>query len=194
MKQLISAVAISVAASTMAVGVQAAGHPWKAHAAPYDFVFENEFDTHQQTRRTQAGGLSGFLYIKYTGAMTTDGLPVAHHGDCAVVVCDVGWLLNGTAAVGAFLHPVEGDHPVWLVDRRDIPQPGAYAHFHWLGDMPASPGEIRDGYLIELQAVKSFCFVHHLTAETGTCEARHGVAVRSGIDIATHLNIVTSAP
>ena len=59
MKQLISAIAISVAASTMAVGAQAAGYPWKDHAAPYAFVFANEIDTHQQTRETQAGGLSG---------------------------------------------------------------------------------------------------------------------------------------
>ena len=126
--------------------------------------------------------------------MTTDGLPVAQHGDCAVVACDVGWLMNGIPAVAAFLYHVEGDHPVWLVDRRDIPQPGAYAHFHWLGDMPASAGETRNGYLLELQAVKSFCFIHHAAAEIGTCEARNGVAVRSGIDIATHLNIVASAP
>ena len=194
MKQLISAIAISVVGSTMAVGAQAAGYPWKDHAAPYAFVFANEIDTHQQTRTTQAGGLSGFLYVQYTGAVTTDGLPVAQHGDCAVVACDVGWLMNGIPAVAAFLYHVESDHPVWLVDRRDIPQPGAYAHFHWLGDMPASAGETRNGYLLELQAVKSFCFIHHAAAEIGTCEARNGVAVRSGIDIATHLNIVASAP
>ncbi len=60
--------------------------------------------------------------------------------------------------------------------------------------MPASAGETRNGYLLELQAVKSFCFIHHGGTETGTCEARNGVAVRSGIDIATHLNIVASAP
>ena len=66
MKQLLSVIAISVAASTIAVGAQAAGYPWKDHAAPYVFVFGNEIDTHQQTRKTQAGGLSGFLYVQYT--------------------------------------------------------------------------------------------------------------------------------
>jgi hypothetical protein len=194
MKLLIGAIAMSIAAATIAGEVQAAGYPWKDHAAPYDFVFENELDTHQQTRQTQAGGLSGFLYIHYTGATTTDGLPVAEHGDCASVDCDVGWHMSGVSAVAAFLYHIEGDHPVWLVDRRDIPQPGAYAHFHWLGEMPMTRGEVSDGYLLELRAVRSFCFIHHAGGTSGTCEARGGVAVRPGIDIATHVNIVASAP
>jgi hypothetical protein len=178
MNRLIGAIAISIAALTIADHARAAGYPWKDHAPPYDFVFGNEFDTHQQTRQTRAGGLSGFLYIHYTGATTTDGLPVAEHGDCASVDCDVGWHMSGVPAVAAFLYHVEG----------------ANAHFHWLGEMPMNRGELRDGYLLELQAVKSFCFIHHEDAGTGTCEARGGVAVRPGIDIATHVNIVTSAP
>jgi hypothetical protein len=193
MKQLISAVVISVAALAAAGDASAAGYPWNDHAAPYDFLFGNHLDTHQQTRVTQTDGLWGFLYIHYTGAVTSDGLRVARHDNCAVVACDVGWHLSGVAARAEFLYHIEGDHPVWLVDRRDIPQPGAYAHFHWLGDEP-SAGEIKNGYLLELKAVKSFCFIHHHGGGSGTCEARGGVAVRVGIDIATHVNIVASAP
>jgi hypothetical protein len=193
MKRSIGAIAILIVASTIAGEAQAAGYPWKDHAAPYDFLFGNEFDTHQQTRTTKSG-LSGFLYVHYTGEMTSDGLPVAHHGDCAEVPCDVGWQLRGAPAMAAFLYHVDDDHPVWLVDRRDIPQPGAYAHFHWIGAMPTMRGDVSNGYLLELQAVKSFCFVHHAMATSGTCDDRGGVAVRAGIDIATHVNIVASTP
>jgi hypothetical protein len=87
------------------------------------------------------------------------------------------------------------DHPVFLVTRADIPQPGAYAHFHWLGDMPAV-GETKDGCLLHLTAVERFCFIHHgaESATSGaTCRANGGVNVDPGTDIATHLNIVTSA-
>ena len=87
--------------------------------------------------------------------------------------------------------------PKRLSDRRDIPQPGAYAHFHWLGATPMTmaKGDVEDGYLLELQAVASFCFVHHGGGgATGTCDDRGGIAVRPGIDIATHVNIVGSAP
>jgi hypothetical protein len=108
------------------------------------------------------------------------------------VACDVGWLVSGVPATATFLYHVEGDHPVWLVDRRDIAQPGAYAHFHWVGDMPMNRGDVADGYLLELQAVRSFCFIHHAHSDTGTCEERGGVAIRPGNDIATHVNIVAS--
>lgn len=43
----------------------AAGYPWKNHAAPYDFLFGNDIDTHQQTRLQQDGSLSGYFYIRY---------------------------------------------------------------------------------------------------------------------------------
>lgn len=57
----------------------AAGYPWKNHAAPYDFLFGNDIDGHQQTRLQQDGSLVGFLYIKFTGVITSDGYPVATH-------------------------------------------------------------------------------------------------------------------
>ena len=198
MNRLIRATMVATAVLAFAGEVQAGGYPWKNHASPYDFVFGNDIDTHQQTRATGDSGLSGFFYIHYTGDVTSDGLPVATHDNCANVACDVGWLLQGAPAIAAFQYQVDDDHPVWLVDRRDIPQPGAYAHFHWLGG--ATPptmmkGDVKDGYLLELQAVATFCFLHHgAVVATGTCDDRGGVAVRSGIDIATHVNIIGSAP
>jgi hypothetical protein len=158
------------------------------------FVFENEIDTHQQTRKTQAGGLSGFLYVQYTGAVTTDG--TAGRPSRRLRHRSVRRRMAFERNTRGRCVPVPRRRRSSGVARRSQGHPatGAYAHFHWLGDMAASSGETRNGYLLELQAVKSFCFVHHAAAETGTCEARGGVAVRSGIDIATHLNIVTSTP
>jgi hypothetical protein len=81
------------------------------------------------------------------------------------------------------------------VNRQDIPEPGAHAHFHWLGGtMEIVQG---DGYLLQLTAVDKFCFIHHgaAGATSGkTCRDNGGINVDLGIDIATHLNIVTSAP
>jgi hypothetical protein len=66
----------------------------------------------------------------------------ATHGDCnATPDCTVGWTLNGSPIRATFLHQVEHDHPVFLVNRPYIPQPGPFSHFHWLGSMPA-PGAL----------------------------------------------------
>jgi hypothetical protein len=173
----------------------AAGYPWKNHARPYNFLFANDIDTHQQTRRTSSGDLFGFFYVKFTGDVTSDGYRVASHVDCNTTPgCTVGWKLNGKLAEATFLYHVMPDHPVWLVNRPDIPQPGAYAHFHWFGDEHPVPNEMKDGYLLELQAVDSFCFVHDAASvSTGaTCQDNGGVPVTHGLDIATHVNIVTS--
>ena len=197
MNRLIGALVLAAGTLPFAGEAYATGYPWTNHAAPYDFVFGNDIDSHQQMRTTKDGGVSGFFYIHYTGDVTSDGLRVATHDDCAAVACDVGWLLRGERAMGAFQYQVDGDHPVWLVDRRDIPQPGAYAHFHWVGGGTPSTmikGDVRNGYLLELQAVNAFCFVHHGTPiATGTCEDRGGIVVTPGVDIASHVNIVGSA-
>jgi hypothetical protein len=144
----------------------AQGYPWKKnHASPYDFLFGNHIDTHQQTRVQQNGDLSGYLYIFFTGATSPEGLPVAEHcGDTTPAnECVVGWILRGKPGNATFVFHGD-DHPIWLVaGRSDIPQPGAYAHFHWLGDpLEAADLEERiyEGYFIELQAVKSFAFLH----------------------------------
>jgi hypothetical protein len=172
-------------------------YPWRNHAAPFNFLFENEIDSHQQTRQTQGRNLFGFFYIQFTGVVTKDLYRVATHVDCnATSDCTVGWTLHGRPVRATFLYQVEPDHPVFLVRRADIPQPGAFSHFHWLDGMPV-PGAIADGYLLQLTAVDKFCFIHHgaeAAASARTCRGNGGVNVDLGTDIATHLNIVTSAP
>jgi len=190
-----AAVALSGASAAQA----AEGYPWRQHEAPYDFKFGNEIDTHQQTRQARDGSLNGFFYVRFTGMTTKDRYPVATHVDCnAHTDCSVGWTLSGKPASGQFLYHAMHDHPVFLVGRSDIPQPGSYAHFHWLGQLmqPNTPMDTK-GYLLQLQAVDRFCFVHHdaemsMPATGKTCRENGGVAVEPGIDIATHLNIVTS--
>ncbi len=177
--------------------VVAAGYPWKNHAAPYDFVFGNDIDTHLQTRVKADGSLFGFFYVRFTGETTADGYAVAAHVDCnSAPGCTVGWIVRGKAARASYLYRVSGDHPVWQVRRADIPQPGAYAHFHFLGAFPTATNERRDGFFLELQAVDSFCFtLHGVPVDAGlSCADNGGVPVAPGVDIATHLNIVTSFP
>jgi len=173
-------------------------YPWRDHANPYDFLFGNEIDTHQQTRETKDGSLFGFFYIKFTGVVTMDRYRVATHVDCnATPDCTVGWTLNGRPVNTTFLYHVEPDHPVFLVNRVDIPEPGAYAHFHWLGADHGVPGESKSGYVLQLTAEDKFCFIHHEAegaTSDKTCQDNGGIKVNKGIDIATHLNIVTSFP
>lgn len=174
--------------------MEAAAASWRDHAPPYVFLFNNHIDTHQQTFINQDGKLFGFFYVKFTGAVTADGLRVAQHVDCGSESgCTAGWKLNGRQATATFLYHVMPDHPVWLVDRRSIPQPGAYTHFHWLGAEHPVPGEQRDGYLLELQAIDIFCFVHEgAPPAAGTCSEIGGIGVVPGLDTATHTNIVSS--
>jgi len=134
--------------------------------------------------------------ISYTGVVTQDRYRVATHVDCNAMPCTVGWLLSGKPRTATLPYHVEPDHPVFLVSRADIPEPGAYAHFHWLGADPM-PGESRSGYLLQLTAVDNFCFIHHMAdsaTSDKTCRDNGGIKVNVGVDIATHLNIVTSAP
>lgn len=171
----------------------AAAASWRDHAQPYVFRFGNHIDTHQQTFVKQNGELFGFFYVKFTGAVTVDGLRVARHVDCgAEPGCTAGWQLKGRQASATFLYHVEPDHPVWLVDRRSIPQPGSYTHFHWT-DSEHPSGDSQGGYLLELQAIDTFCFVHEgATPAAGTCAQIGGVSVVPGLDTATHTNIVSS--
>ena len=175
-------------------------YPWRNHAAPFNFKFNNEIDSHQQTRKARDDSLFGFFYVWFTGVVTRDKYQVATHVDCnnPSFDCTVGWTLNGKPAQGTFLYQVEPDHPVFLVARADIPQPGAYAHFHWLEQLQLVYNNQRvSGYLLQLTAVDRFCFIHHgaegATPER-TCRDNGGINVDPGIDIATHLNIVTSRP
>lgn len=188
------------AVATLSTGpaVAADMYPWRDHAAPFSFLFGNSIDTHQQTRQMRDGSLFGFFYVRYTGVVTKDGQPVATHADCnSSADCTVGWALSGKPASATFLYPVTHDHPVFLTSRQDIPQPGAYTHFHWLGPAMPMPRETVNGYLLQLIAVDSFCFIHHeaeMAKSNKTCRDNGGVKVSLGSDDATHLNIVTGAP
>jgi hypothetical protein len=60
-------------------------------------------------------------------------------------------------------------------------------------------GTVHSGFLLQLESVDTFCFVHHDGVgfdEKRSCEddVNNGVIVRPGIDIATHVNIVGSYP
>lgn len=177
--------------------VMAAGYQWKNHAAPYDFLLGNDIDSHQQTRLERDGSLFGFFYIKFTDDFTYDGYPVATHANCKVTPdCTVGWVLRGNPGSATFLYHGMADQPVWLANRADIPQPGAYTHFRWLGGNRPVAGVPRNGYFLELQAVDTFCFIHHGMAivSRDTCQENAGVVVTPGVDSASHVNIVTSFP
>ena len=172
----------------------AGGFPgWCNHAAPLTFLFGNDFDTHQQSQIRDNGDLVGALYIHYSGKVTADGLRVASHADCNEVAdCSVGWTMTGKPREATFLYHAMDDHPTFLIDRSQIPQPGAYAHFHRVAAGEHSSGA---GYMLQLFAVERFCFMHHDAAEAEagkTCLENGGVAVSPGVDIATHVNIVTS--
>jgi hypothetical protein len=168
---------------------QAKGQKWKDHQEPFGFIFDNHIDTHQQTMVLPNDELLGYLYVEFTGEYTDDGIPIAKHSDCnATSQCSVGWQWRGVLGEATFVYHEAQDHPLWLVYRDQIEQPGAYSHFHWL-DSPSvasdlTEGETYMGYFLELTAKDTFAFEH----------GNDVVVVKPGIDIATHLNIVTIFP
>jgi hypothetical protein len=188
----------ALALSTLGPAHAADLYPWHNHDAPFSFVFGNEIDTHQQTRQTRDGNLFGFFYVRFTGAQTKDRYPVATHVDCNTSPdCTVGWALNGKAISATFLYQTMSEHPVFLAKRADITQPGSPSHFHWLGAVMPMPRQTINGFLLQLTAVDRFCFIHHgaeAADAAATCRQNRGVNVDPGVDIATHLNIVASAP
>jgi hypothetical protein len=98
-------------------------HPWRQHQRPFSYVFGNEIDGHQQTREERDGNLNGYLYIQYTGIVTKDNYPVATHVDCnaAGADCRVGWKVAGIPSIAKLVRQPMHDHPVFLIDRADIP-------------------------------------------------------------------------
>lgn len=167
---------------------------WNDHAPPFTFRFGNEIDSHQQSKLVGDGGLVGFLYIRFTGTTTKDGYRVASHGDCSTVACTIGWTFNTRPREATLVVHEMDDHPVFFIERADIPQPGAFSHFHWLGAEPA-PGDTVTGHVLQLVAVKRFCFIHHdagAARSEKTCRDNGGVAVDVGVDAASHLNVVAT--
>ena len=174
------------------------------HASAFSFLFGNPIDSHQQSQLLDNGEILGFLYIVFTGEVTPEGYPVAHHcdEDTPSLDCVIGWFLHGKPGQATFLYQ-NADHPVWLVNsRNDIPQPGSYAHFHWITGQSTDPRPVTDsrcnamtaeelepgttcpGYFLELRALKRFAFQH----------GGERILVDPGVDIATHMNIVASVP
>lgn len=194
------------------------------HKSPFDFLFGNHIDTHQETRLTltkdgEPESLKGWLYIMFTGGVDpVSNLPLARHPrgaahdeECGVdpIECVNGWTIRGLPGQAKFVSHdgVNGhDHPLWLLNRVDIPQPGSYLHFHWITDTSnqdpraaASPefcnqqtgGQLEAtgaadwtcaGWFLELEAVRDFAFQHG--GET--------IPVRVGVDNASHLNLLTN--
>lgn len=232
---LASATAVIAAASAPAAW---AGGGWGNHASPFDFRFGNHIDEHQESALVKGKKqLVGSLYITFTDKDgnpigTQDGLPIARHpranmGEiCGQTVdCVVGWKFTGTLGPGPesaavlnrgearylFHTGVNGDdHPVWLTNRANIPQPGpGSSHYHWITNNPTvrpattdprigginplcdvddaamlTPNTICLGWYLQLHAVRKFAFQHG--GET--------IPVVPGTDNATHLNVVTNFP
>ncbi len=161
------------------------GYSWQNHSAPFDFLFGNHIDTHQQTKELGNGQLQGFFYITFNGNETGDGIPEATHGNCNMNPgCTVGWNLHGIPVQATLVAHGEGQHPTWCIDPDDMPNQQGYTHFHWLGAPEHAGGiglgETYEGYLLKLTAHETFFFKHH-----------GGFLVTPGIDYETHANVVT---
>jgi len=163
----------------------AAGLEWRDHAAPFSFLFGNHIDAHQQSR-VKDGNLQGFFYIQLTGGHTTDGIPVAMHGDCTMSpdACVAGWSIMGVPTTALLAGLDSMGHPLWCVDASTLAKRPGYSHFHWLG-APEHAGELDigqefQGYLLQLRAIDTFYFMEH-----------GGSLVTPGIDTTSHYNITT---
>lgn len=142
--------------ATAMIAVLALSMPWTAvravndfQKAPFDFLFGNHIDAHQETKLSvdkatnQPLKLFGRLYVFYTGATDpVSGLPIARHPRglamdgsfderCDITVqCVVGWEIRGLPGAAKFVSHsgVNGDdHPVWLANRAEeasAPMPG----------------------------------------------------------------------
>ena len=167
------------------------GLPWLDHQDPFNFKFGNHIDTHQQSMVMPSGDLLGYLYVEFTGEYNPDGIPIAKHSNCngELAECTVGWQWRGVPGQATFVYHENGDHPIWLVNyRSDIPQPGGYSHFHWLGSPDESMNLVEEkayeGYFLELIAKDTFVFKH----------GNEEILITPGLDISTHLNIVSIFP
>lgn len=164
----------------------AESYRWRNHAAPFDFLFGNHIDSHQQSKVINKGKLQGFFYIRFTGEFTEDGYPIAEHANCneAPDECLAGWVWHGLPVEAKYLGHLHDGHPTWCVDPADLPSQPGYSHFHWLDASDHADGlvigETYPGYLLKLTARETFFFHHH-----------GGFLVTPGIDTETHQNVVT---
>ncbi len=177
---LIAMLILALAATSVFAG---SAYPWRDHAAPYDFTFGNHIDANQQSKQVGKDKLGGFLYIRYTGGETVDGVPLAKHGNCNVDDdCIVGWKLHGIAAQAQYCRH-SGGHPTWAISPEEMPKQPGYTHFHWLNQSPHAGGlevgKTYDGYVLKLTTRDHFFFDHH-----------GGFDITPGIDYQSHANIV----
>jgi hypothetical protein len=153
--------------------ILAESYPWRDHAPPFDFLFGNHIDIHQQSKILGSGALQGFFYIRFTGNFI-NGYPEAVHGQDTG-----GWNIRGIPIKAKL---VELSPPTWCVDDADFPQQKGYTHFNWLGlpedESSLSIGQTYNGYLMKLTARDTFFF--------------GGFIVTPGIDFNSHNNIVTN--
>lgn len=189
MKMTIATLATVMVLSLRAESVSSQEFKWQDHSFPFDFLFWNHIDTHQESMVTNNGTLIGFFYIRFNGKHTDNGIAEATHANCTQVgeQCTVGWMLHGIPVRATLLEKEEGQHPTWYVDPKDVPRQPGFTHFHWFGPPDhahdLTVGDTYDGWLLKLTAVKTFYFNHH-----------GGFVVTPGIDFVTHANVVSSVP
>ena len=146
-------------------------YPWQNHAPPFDLLFGNRMDQHQQSKSEGQDRLSGFLYIDFTGETNEDGVPKAKHVNCNEPnsECTVGWTLQGIQRSATLLEQGEGGPPQWCIDEESWPIAQGYTHFHWIREGGGAGegehsglqvGEEYTGYLIKLTARTTFVFQH----------------------------------
>ena len=135
--------AIPIIASLPLAFTMAADAGQVLHNGPWTCLFGNHLDTHQESKLNKDGTQKGRLYIIFTEDEDPEsGLPIARHRrgagqdeECGVDSkdCVVGWNFTARPGSAKFLYHqgVNGDdHPVWMVNRVDIPNPGVFNHFH----------------------------------------------------------------
>lgn len=185
MKRLLILALLLISFAVAATAFAAEGYPWNDNARPFNFLFENHIDSHQQSNLIGNSQLTGFFYIKFTGGQE-EGLPTAMHADCSKTPADcvVGWQLQGVAVTATRVANEGSGHPTWCINPEDMPQAPGYTHFHWEGEPEHAHevpvGSSREGYVLKLTAVDHFYFQHH-----------GGFAVTPGIDYETHDNVLT---
>ena len=145
------------------------------------------------TRRSQEWALKRTILSGRSVACTSA------HANCSAAGADcvAGWKIDAKPSSAKLVRQPVDDHPVFLIGRPDIPQPGAYVHFHWTGMAMPMPYLSVPGYLLQLTAFNRFCFIHHgaeIATAAMSCRDNGGVKVEPGVDTATHLNIVTNDP
>jgi hypothetical protein len=156
-------VALILLLGSTAVFAQEGGYPWQDHAAPFNFMFNNLIDTHQQSMLAGRDMLQGYIYIQFTGE-ERDGVPVAVRADCTdpALDCSLGWKFK---AIPIRARLVSRGPRVWLVDEKDLPAGPHYVHFQWNGH-PKKPCKLElstednpvyyEGYLMQRTAFTTF--------------------------------------